>query len=255
MYVKKITLLTLSWIVIFSNPYNSFALLKANINTENNKIDINDTLNLNISIETDEWWEISISSIKWLDENFEVVWRSQSQWSSTQVVVVNWKTETKTSVSHQLNLELKAKKKWNYEIWPANIIEWNQKIETNSIKVEIWWDKLFLNNNHLQVPNWNNMQIKTKKENEEPSDFWKDIEKQSFYDNKNLYFIIIIFIITWLWIYIIIKQKKLINNKVLSNKTDEKTDELNFEEDKNDIIYPEINDTDFVRKIDKILII
>jgi hypothetical protein len=53
MYVKKITLITITTLVLVI-PFNSFALSKANINIENNKIDINDHLRLNISIETDE---------------------------------------------------------------------------------------------------------------------------------------------------------------------------------------------------------
>jgi len=49
--VKKLLLFSSFGIYIFIVP-NSFALDKANLTVDNNKIDINDYIKLNISIET-----------------------------------------------------------------------------------------------------------------------------------------------------------------------------------------------------------
>lgn len=259
MYVKKLTILSLCWVFAISYPYNSFALFKANIDTENNKIDINENVRLNISIESDELSDIKMWNIKWLYENFDVVWQSQSQWSSTQVVIQNWKTEEKTSISHRLTLELKPKKKWNYEIWPASIFNWSWKIETNSIKIEVSWDKLFVNGNHLQVPTWNNSKVQTQvpQENkDETLNFEKEIEKKQFNDSQNLILFLIISLSVWVWIYFIIynaKRKNVVSNNTIKSDKIIKQEEINYEIQNNETIYPEISDNNFIEKIDYIL--
>ena len=119
---------------------NIFAF-SANISTNWEKFDINDAINLKIVMESDDSWDISISKIWWI-ENFEVLWKSQSQSSSFSTVVINWKTEMKSKISHILSLRLQAKKDWNFTIWPVEILNWQKKFKTNSLNLEISWKKM-----------------------------------------------------------------------------------------------------------------
>jgi hypothetical protein len=169
--------------------------------------------------------------------------------------VLNWKTETKTSVSHKLTLELKPKKKWNYEIWPANIKSWSWKIETNSVKIEVTWDKLFVNNNHLKIPTWNNtpqIQNTQQKNDDENIDFTKDIEKEKFEDNNTKYLFLLTLILIWIWTYYIINNKQSKQTtKENNNLQNEKIEEINYEIWENEN-YPEITENNFIEKIENI---
>ena len=64
---------------------------------------------------SNEWWDISITNVKWL-ENFDMISQSQSQSSASNIVVVNWKTQTETKTTNDLNLTLKAKTKVEWQL-------------------------------------------------------------------------------------------------------------------------------------------
>ena len=200
MIMKKLSKIFLIIVVVFLAFWEAFANFESTINIDKNKIDINDSLNLTISIKTNVWWNIEISQVKWL-ENFDVLSQSQSQTSSSQISILNWKTQNETLVNYNYNLVLQAKKKWIFEIWPANITQWTNKITTNSVKIEVVWDKLFLNwsnsqsnqnnnqNNNIQQNqnspnvNWNNSQ-----NDEKIEDFSTWIEKKDFSSKDSFYF-------------------------------------------------------------------
>lgn len=258
--VKKLLLFSSFGIYIFIVP-NSFALDKANLTVDNNKIDINDYIKLNISIETSTWWSIWINDIAWIEWNFDIVWQSQSQSSSSQVSILNWKTETKTVTQYSIVLELKAKNKWIYEIWPANVVWWSEKIKTNSVKVEVTWDKLFVNWNHLKInKNNNNSQNSfiNNQKYDEIIDFWKNMKKRNFDDDESLYILIIVLLIIWAWLYLIIKKDKK-NNLLTKNKENLESNsdniqekEIEFEENKENLVYPELEDVGFINKLESI---
>lgn len=234
---KKIPLRILC-IIMFLNIWITKAYFDWNINIDKKNIDINETINLNISIKTDIWWNIEISEIKWLD-NFDIIWQSQSQSSSTQVEIINWKSETKTFISHILELTLRPKSKWDFEIWPASIKNWNNEIVTNSIKVKVSWDKIFIQPNQ----NINNIQNITPKNNDNYNEI--KIKKEDY----TPYFLVLIMIILSFIIYYIIKKN---NELIEENKVPE--EKVDFEEKEiNTLEYPEINDEKFIEKVDNIL--
>ena len=272
----------LIWFIIlflcFSN--NTFAL-EARIVIENKKIDINDYLKLRLELESDKWWEIWITEIKWL-EDFEVIWKSQSQSSSSNVVIVNWETKSKTKTVHYLDLSLKAKNKWEFTIWPAEVINWNERKQTNKIKVSVTWNRLFVNDNHLPIwtKNINNNINKSDDNNQdnnaedntndEIDDFENNIVKKDFKSsNKTLYILLLLVSIFWLIIYFVLKNKPELLEELKNNFDNKYKDKNNIKKhdinkhDKNKvdfeekskfkINYPNINDENFISEINEIL--
>jgi hypothetical protein len=241
--------------LFFTFISNIFAF-DANLQLDKNETDINDYVKLRLEIHSDEWWEIWISNIVWL-ENFEIISQSQSQSSSTSMIVVDWKTESKIKTSHNFDLTLKAKNKWDFILWPATLKKDNDEIITNSLELKVTWDNLFINNNHLNIQTsswWNDLnKIKEQKINNEEKEIekYENIKKRDFDDKKGItVFVLVLFIILW-WFYFILRK----NSKIIDNKEDSKQDyneEVDFEKKPNWIIYPEINDPNFIYKLEQV---
>lgn len=248
------------FIFLLTNLLISFALSNATISLDKEKYDINDPINIKISIQSEWWWDIEISNIKWIDD-FLILWKSQS--SSTQIEVINWKTVT--ALSNILNLQLQAKQKWNYELWPVSVKEWNKEIQTNSVKIEVSWDKMFINNTINNIwnstnsiwtnpPNtnsiWNN--------NNEIENIQASVEKKDF-GNDTIYLFLIIVVLLWWWLIFVLKNnsellKKLNSKKNLEKETKENQvmQQINFEDEKKEIVIPELTDIDFLDKINDV---
>ena len=257
---KKNIFKILLFIWLFFTFISNIFAFDANLQLDKKETDINDYIKLRVEIHSDEWWEIWISDIAWL-ENFEIISQSQSQSSSTAMVTVNWKTQSKIKTSHNFDLTLKAKKKWDYILWPATLNKDNEKIKTNKVDIKVSWDNLFINNNHLNVqPNslWTNLnKTNTNKiNNEEKSiDKYDNIKKMDFDDNKEFIILILVILIISGWFYFILKK----NSKIVNNKDDNKQgnkqndkEEVDFEKKTTQIIYPEINDIHFINKITQV---
>jgi hypothetical protein len=260
--LKKILLFL--WLFIFF--LNSSYAFNANLQTNKKNFDINDYINLRLEIISDEWWNIQVSKIKWL-ENFEILGQSQSQSSSSSFVIINWKTQAKNTTTINLDLTLKAKEKWIFEIWPAILKNSNWEIKTNSIKIKVSQDKIFLNNSNnvnninnlnLQKNNWKQKQIWNNnfdKEKEKINTF-DNVEKKDF-NNNILYLFILIIFLSFIWFFWILTQNKKLKER-LENESfetkenlDKKEEEINFEE--KNIEFPEKNEKNFIEKITKIL--
>jgi len=84
---KLLKIFSFIWL-FFIFLLHSFAF-DANLSVDKNTANINDYINLRLEINSSKWWEIRVTNIKWL-ENFAKVWQSQSQSSSSQIVVINW---------------------------------------------------------------------------------------------------------------------------------------------------------------------
>lgn len=256
---KKNILKVLLFIGLFFTFISNIFSFDANLRLDKKETDINDYIQLRVEIHSDEWWEIWISNIAWL-ENFEIISQSQSQSSSTSMVVVDWKTQSKIKTSHNLDLTLKAKKKWDFILWPATLKSGNDKITTNSVKIKVSWDNLFVNNNHLNINTnqwWTNLN-KTKQNIINSGE--KDIEKydnvvKKDFDNKNeiILFLFVLFIMWW-WLYFLLNKKtKIAEKKKESNKENEdRKEEVDFEKKEIEIIYPEINDPNFINKLEQV---
>ncbi len=192
--------------IIFFLFFTSTYAFDANLELDKNQADINDTIDLKVWISSDTWWQIAIKQISWI-ENFDIISQSQSQSSASKVVIVNWQTQTKTESKIYLDLVLKAKNKWDFEIWPATLTDWSWDVLTNTVKVNITWDNMFINNNHLKIPpsnqannsnwlkvnsSWNTDDKKIDKkvekdENQDKEEEYENIEKRNFDENEWLY--------------------------------------------------------------------
>ena len=251
---------------LFLSSFSSLAFASsATLSVDNEKIDINNPLNLQISIQSDWWWDLEIKKVQWL-ENFDVVWKSQSQSSSSQIQIINWKTEAKTSVNHILSLSLQAKQKWDFEIWPAIISTWSWEIKTNTVKVNVSWWKILMNSNSIKNNQFvqKNIPQVQKIKKEKIQDF-ESAEKKDFWNNDSLYLFLWILILLWWGAYFYYKDnpdelekilEKIFNKKSFGEKEkieEIKEDFIDFEEEKEEK-FPDLNDEKFLEKINKIFL-
>jgi len=250
--------------ILFTSIINIFAF-EAELKVDKNNSNINENINLRIEIKSSTWWEVKITDIKWL-ENFEKIWQSQSQSSSTQVMINNWKTETQTNKTVNLDLILKAKKKWEFKLWPAILESGNEKKESNSVKIKIdWTDISIINKDSPIIPfNKGDENKKTEEENNENKD--KNIENKkeqksenwnsNIENNKNLknnnyslYLLIFVLISSWLLFYLLMKRKNIFLEEKDSSEQQGGFIPL---QNKKEIIYPEIWEENFINKITNI---
>lgn len=240
-------------IILFLNfiVINAF---DANITINKTETDINDYINLRIVINSEKWWEIWITNIVWLDK-FEIISQSQSQSTSTNIIINNWKRENITKTSFNLDLVLKANEKWDYIIWPAYLKNDWKEVDTNTVSIIVSWDNLFINNNHLQIPtntkvanNVNNLQKNN--EEEKIADFI-NVEKKEFKNNNTLYILLWVILFIWWLFYYLSKNWYFLDYKK-KNIDDSKKEIKNYDEKLNLIKIPDIWDSNFIKDISKI---
>lgn len=243
---KKINIFI--FLTLILNSIYLVSAFNAKLSFDDSEININDNLNFRISIDSENWWEINIKEIKWI-EKFDVIWTSQSQNSYSKFVVINWKTESKTEIIFNVDYTLKAKETWDFQIWPAIINYWTWEYQTNVVNVKVSWTKMFLNNSRPKTQN----NIKKTRNLIDENNYQFDEEK-----GINYYFILLSFwflIIIWT-LYLIIKKYydkilAFVNENILKIKPEKKEEpKINFEVQKKEIIYPDINDYSFSEKID-----
>lgn len=288
--IRKIILSVL--FTLFTSTFAFASSATLSINKE--KVDINDPISAQISIQTDWWWDLEVKKIKWL-ENFNVLWKSQSQSSSSQIQIINWKTESKTSVNYILNLSLSAKNNWDFELWPAIISIWWKEIKTNVQKISVSWAKIMMNSNswiqqntasknpslqkinsqntvQKNISNSNNSKnnFSPKKEKTKIEDF-ESTEKKEIKENNLLpLFLWILILFWWVW-YLYFKNnpeelKKFFDNKKFDKNLENKGEKF-LEKEKNnsndDLIdfeeekieeLPDLNDEKFLEKINEIFL-
>jgi len=263
--LKKILKILLSIWLFISLITNVFAF-DANLNVDKNTLNINDTLNLRLELNSSKWWKFEVLEIKWL-ENFKKLWQSQSQSSSTQIVSINWKMKQETKTTINLDLVLKPLKTWEFEIGPAIISDWQTKFKTNSIKVKIDWNKIqWIKQNSPIIPFIKgDEQQKEKEENKNSKNNLEQkekLQKEHVSDNNyELYLLILVLALTSGIFYFLIKNKKTPSSKgggqsqktpLLSKEGMGVVSEIDFEKKEEKIDFPEITDNDFINKIDKI---
>jgi hypothetical protein len=205
---------------------------------------------LRMEITSEEWGQIWITEIKWI-ENFDIISKVQSQSSSSNVVIINWKTETKTESKVNIDFTLKAKIKWDYEVWPAILSDWKNEIKTNTVKITVRWDNLFVNNRKPNINtqnNWNtqsnwNTQNNIKKEDNSIVDY-ENIDKRNFSSDKSLYILIWLIIFISFITYIIIKKNPKLLEKIINKDNDK---EIVEKEENKDEYVEEI----FEKSLDK----
>ena len=251
--MKKILLKFTIFISLFIWLLSNIFAFDANLQLDKSKTNINDYINLRVEINSTEWWEIWITNIKWL-ENFDLISQSQSQSSSTSMVIINWKTQNKTKSIINLDLTLKPKKKGEFVLWPATLEAGTWKVLTNTVKVKVWGDNLFINSNVANSVNQKQLNNLWQKKDSK-IETYNNVEKRNFDNSRDLYLLLIILLLTWIGFYILNNEKFkwFIKKDNWTTKNEEvDSEEVNFEKVEK-IEYPELNDNDFISKVDNIL--
>jgi len=237
---KRLIILIISFLLFVPSLYS----FDANISSSSKEIYLNQKFTLNLKIDLQDSDNININRIKGI-ENFEVLWKSQSQQSDYRTTIINWKADTISRQIINMTYVLKSKNAWEYTIWPFVLSDGQKIIETNTIDLKIL-------NSFFDNKTENN-----KKEN-------KVLYKGLNY-NYILYFLLPLVLLTILIIYTYYKNREklksdigLIINKFSKknniNTADKFMDKKMDDFEKNQIIeYPKIDDQDFVIKIDNIV--
>ncbi len=119
----------LSWISIFAATSIDFSTQKTDYH-------IDDTIQVEISIQSDERIGSDVS-INWID-NFQVVWKRQSQRTS----IINW---SQTSI-FDLQLTLLAEEAWTFSLWPVTV-QWSSgTISSKVLELTITGERIMVNN-------------------------------------------------------------------------------------------------------------
>lgn len=235
----KITFLIVSFLIFIPNIYS----FDANISTDSREIKMNETFSLNLKIGLKDSQNININRIKWI-ENFDLLWQSQSQQSKSRTTIINWKTDTISKQIVNVNYILKPKESGEYVLWPIVLSEWNNIYNTNSLVLQVS-DKLIKNKEIVNKIN---------------NDKYKGVNYQYLFLFLLPLFLLIVFITI-----LFFKNNKIIKNDIqkLLNKFGYKknintyNDSIHYKMDdfeKNQSInYPDINDQDFVMKLDDII--
>ncbi len=123
--MKKIILFIFLQIICISQIF----ALDIEINTQKKQYDLNENILVNIEISSEENWNISIENIDWID-NFTQYGSSQKQ----ETTIINGEVNTKSYVE----LILRAKQEWVYNIWPIEIRNNEETIESNQVEITVW---------------------------------------------------------------------------------------------------------------------
>lgn len=222
----------LVWISLFINTF----AFSTNLQIDKEKANINDQINLKLTISSEKWWQIQIDEIKWI-EKFDIISKSQSSNFSS----INWNVTSNIN----MNFVLVPKQKWTFEIWPVVINDTKQKVETNKVKIEISWDKIFLNwnqNNIINLPKINNNSQNF--DNNDLNSILSSQNNENQNSNFNVYLLLWIISILILIVYFALKK----TNTLPNNNLEKEVDII----PKKDLIYPELTDENFAIKVDEI---
>jgi len=271
--MKKIIALFMMMLLFVSSVF----AFDASLSVDKTTSDINTPIQLTLTINNDQNWQVAVKEIKWL-QNFDIVGQRQFQSSSSKVTIINWKTQSVNTTVFTLLLSLSAKKGWNYIIWPAVLQVWKKEYKTNSVNVKITGAKIMLNNtknyqpqqnnNQIHNPVWNvrTLQQNTQQAVQQPKikDFEKEVKKVN-QNHQYIYLIIALLLLVWIVVIIyVMKQEKekslgknsnIINEKNGINEELEEIKEIEAEDSKinfeqKPLNYPELDDKEFVSKID-----
>jgi len=218
-------------------PIMSFAASKVSLEVNGKDFDINDPIQLQATIISDGAGDITIEGIANLSW-FQVVGRNQSQ--SYQNI------NGKSSAKIQLTYSLKATKKGEYELWPLVLSEGTGKLLSNTVKIKVTWEQIFLGNvNTLQKnttpPSTKPIVTSTKNQvQQERFEEIKDIKKNMSipFLRYRLSFLVIIF--AWVATYLYFYKSK-------------KKEEIEKIEEQKKIIIPkkEINYQKMIKEVEK----
>ena len=131
--MKHIFYIILIWVMSITSV---FAETTINFSSDKKIYDIEDIIQLSITLITDIPWDNELS-IQWID-NFQIIWKSQSQRNSN----INGKQQSSVT----LKLSLLSPKKWIYTLWPVRKSNWDNVTKSESIDIEVTWERIMVNN-------------------------------------------------------------------------------------------------------------
>lgn len=216
--MKQLKNLLLTFFFFFIIPTITFATSTVSLETNKKNFDINDPIQLKATIVADGNENITvkwIANLSW----FQIIWRSQSQ--SYQNI------NGQHSAQIQLNYTLKAKKKWEYALWPLVLSQGTGKILSNTVKIKVTWEQIFLGNaNTLQQQNTssnNKPTIAPINNTPQPEHFdnIKDIKKNMSIPLLHYGISLFILILAWWVIYLYFYRNKKKKEKKEVQKTKE----------------------------------
>ncbi|MDD5770100.1 MAG: BatD family protein [Candidatus Gracilibacteria bacterium] len=214
---------------------NTFAF-STNLQIDKEKANINDQINLKLTISSEKGGQIQIDEIKGI-EKFDIISKSQSSNFSS----INGNVTSNIN----MNFVLVPKQKGTFEIGPVVINDTKQKVETNKVKIEISGDKIFLNgnqNNIINLPKINNNSQNF--DNNDLNSILSSQNNENQNSNFNVYLLLGIISILILIVYFALKK----TNTLPNNNLEKEVDII----PKKDLIYPELTDENFAIKVDEI---
>lgn len=206
--------------------------LNTNLQIDTHKATVDDRVNLKLTIDSRSWWTLQIDEIKWI-ENFEIVSKSQSSNFSS----INGEITSTLGI----NFTLMPKKKGSYEIGPIILNDGKEKFESNTVKIEITGEKIFLNWNQSKNNIWNQ---NNPFQSSPPENIKNEPIKGEEKDNFQIFLLLGVMSILILIVYFSLKTTQ----KQEVKKQEEKI----YIHQKQEYIYPELTDENFAFKVDEI---
>lgn len=236
--MKKIKyILILFLFSVFVLPVITFAISKVSLETNKKNFDINDPIQLQATIVADNGGSITVEGINNLSW-FQIIGRNQSQSYQN----INGQSSAKT----QLIYTLKATKKGEYELWPLVLTQWTWKIISNTVKIKVTWEQIFIGNTNTLQNNTNSSptntinSLTTNTPQPEHFEAIKDIKENMkvplLHYGLTLLVIILAWVLTYLYLY--------------KNKKREEQEDVN---DQKDISLPkkEINYKKMIKQVEE----
>lgn len=240
--MRKIIVILALFLSFFSQVFS----LSSEIFVDKEEVSIWENFRLTLTIKNSENLEnIEISQFNNLENDFDIIWQSQSNKFFSQVVNINWKLEEKREIITDYTFTLSPKRVWSFEIWPIIVSEWDLKNETNSLKIKVFENEI--------KSNFDDNYVLTDKKQE------KIEEKKSIVFDKKIIYFIIFLIIFLIWIFII--YRKYFSSKKVKNLEKEIDFSEKIEEKKSDFLekhedfdnFLNLENKEFFIKIEKIL--
>ncbi len=232
-------------VIVFLLFIPSLYSFEANVSSNSREIFLNETFTVNLEIDLQDSKNININRIEWI-ENFEILWQSQSQQTNSRTTIVAWETQTFSKQILDINFVVKPLYDWDFTFWPIVLSDWNKEVTTSGIDIKVL-DEFYNNSGNEK----------------------ELLKNQVLHKNKNIdyliYFLLPLIILLLLILFIFYKNREKIKFDIQNLKHKFNSPEYintndNFLHHKLDdfeksqvINYPDIDDQDFVIKIDNII--
>jgi len=98
------------------------------LEVQEKKITLNDTFNLNFSVNLDSGNNLWDVKINWIDK-FDNLWQS----SAFSFQSINWISKS----VYNLTVKLKPRETWKFVIWPVSLKNWDKTLKSDTVEIEV----------------------------------------------------------------------------------------------------------------------